>query len=284
MQPALSYLKKRIIRIYPPFIVISVFLLVAYSIFPQLSEGDRKIGIVTSLLLIPTSPLDPALSVSWTLMHEMLFYAVFLTFYFNIIFFYGVLLSWAFLILLSNFCWPHDPTSMSAFLLNTHNIQFLFGIFSAIVVQRNRLHYMYFLAGVIMMVLFIAGWQAQIITYVSSPLSTVYLGCCFMFIVIGLCSVEEKVSYPSWLLFLGASSYSIYLIHNPVISLLNRIAQKIYIYVKLPSEVFFLFIAMVSIGIGIGYYFLWERPSLKYLKSKFCSKAVQGVAPPHAST
>lgn len=279
VQSALSYFKKRIIRIYPPFIVISVVLLAVYSIFPQLSAADRKIGIMTSMLLIPTPPFDPALSVSWTLMHEMLFYVVFLIYYSNRTFFYGVISSWALLILLSNFCWTSGPVSMSAFLLHTHNIQFLFGIFSAIVVQRNRQHYMYLLAGMLMLMLmlFIAGWQVQIIKFISPPLLTVYLGFCFMFVVIGLCSIEKKVSYPEMLFFMGTASYSIYLIHNPVISLLNRLARKIYVHVKLPPEVFFLFIAIISIGVGIGYYFLWERPSLKYLKSKSCSKAVQGA-------
>ena len=80
---ALLYCKKRIIRIYPPFILISIVLLVVYSTYPSLSDSGRSIGVITSIFLIPTPPLSPALSVSWTLMHEMLFYTVFISLYFN---------------------------------------------------------------------------------------------------------------------------------------------------------------------------------------------------------
>ena len=169
----------------------------------------------------------------------------------------------------------NDTASVNAFLFNAHNIQFLFGIFSAIIVRRGGRHYVYLLIGVFMLMAFIVVRQLLFIEYVSSSMLTVYLGCCFMFFVTGLCSIEEKVTYPETLFFLGTASYSIYLIHNPAISLLNRIAQKIYFQIKLPSEIFFFFVAILSIMLGIAYYFLWEKPSLEYLKSKFLVKGSQ---------
>ena len=72
-QSARTYFTKRLIRIYPPYLPISISLLVLYALFPDLSHGNRDVGILPSLLLVPTEK-SPALSVSWSLMHEMLFY------------------------------------------------------------------------------------------------------------------------------------------------------------------------------------------------------------------
>lgn len=80
LESAKIYFWKRFIRIYPPFILISVVLLIAYTLMPNLSHSDREISILSSLFLVPTQG-SPALSVSWTLMHELLFYILFLCFF-----------------------------------------------------------------------------------------------------------------------------------------------------------------------------------------------------------
>ena len=77
-----AYLYKRFVRIWPPFILVSIVILLAYNLFPSLSQSDRDISILSSLILVPQEGASPALSVSWTLMHEMLFYFLFLISYF----------------------------------------------------------------------------------------------------------------------------------------------------------------------------------------------------------
>jgi len=180
---ASSYIKKRLIRIYPPFIIISLVLLVAYSIFPHLSGSNREIGVVTSLFLIPTPALDPALSVSWTLMHEMLFYVIFVSLYFNRLFLHGFLVFWSILIIVLNLIWVDDGLMLN-FILNPHNLQFLFGIVAAIIVKQNKQKNVYLFVGLLMFFVYIASHHYGIIANFSNLVLKIYLGFCFMFIVI----------------------------------------------------------------------------------------------------
>ena len=262
---AVSYTKKRLIRIYPPFILISVVLLLSYTVLPGVSENNRDIGIITSLFLIPTPPLNPALSVSWTLMHEMLFYSVFLILFASRNILHACFVAWGFAIAFINLIGVEDGI-LRNFFLNPHNLQFLFGVVAANFVKKEKQNGLFMAIGLVMLAAYLIAHQYHVVGNASALMLKAYLGICFMFIVIGLCSVESRVRYPDYLIFLGAASYSVYLIHNPVISLANRIAHKIYHQAALMPEVFFVFTATLGLMSGIVYYLLWERPSLQYLK------------------
>lgn len=73
---------KRFLRLYPPFILISLIMLSAYSFLPFFETNDRNISLISTIFLIPDPFGEPALTVSWTLMHELLFYLIFIVFYF----------------------------------------------------------------------------------------------------------------------------------------------------------------------------------------------------------
>ncbi|WP_309498689.1 acyltransferase family protein [Sulfurovum sp.] len=74
------------------------------------------------------------------------------------------------------------------------------------------------------------------------------------------------------LLLLGAASYSIYLIHNPLISVLNRIVQKLNMQAWVYPEVTYLMIVTLSIFVGIVFHLLIEKPVLQYFRNKFLKK------------
>ena len=77
----LRYILKRVTRIYPPYLPISITLIAFYKLMPELSaSGGREYSLMSSFLLIP-SDLPPALPVAWTLIHEMIFYTFFLLFF-----------------------------------------------------------------------------------------------------------------------------------------------------------------------------------------------------------
>lgn len=71
-----DYASARLIRIYVPYLPIGLAVLLAYQLFPGLSAAERSPSLLTSLTLLPAAN-PPALSVAWTLVHELLFYAVF---------------------------------------------------------------------------------------------------------------------------------------------------------------------------------------------------------------
>jgi len=65
---------------------------------------------------------------------------------------------------------------------------------------------------------------------------------------------------PRLLIPLGAASYSIYLLRNPAISSLNRIAALIHQRLQLPADILFLTFVALAVMIGIDYHLTWERP------------------------
>jgi exopolysaccharide production protein ExoZ len=75
------YAFKRLVRIFPPYLPLSIGMIALYAALPGFSaSGGREFSWVSSLLLLPADQ-PPALSVAWTLVHEMQFYTVFLLFF-----------------------------------------------------------------------------------------------------------------------------------------------------------------------------------------------------------
>ena len=72
------YFLKRIIRIYPIYILLTLLLLPFWLIFDSSGEQYHReiVPLIKSLFLIPQSHF-PHIGVAWTLTHEMLFYIVF---------------------------------------------------------------------------------------------------------------------------------------------------------------------------------------------------------------
>ncbi len=265
-----KYFIKRIIRIYPPFIPISALLLLVTLYYPDIAKGSREIGILPSIFLIPTKHF-PALDVAWTLMHEMLFYIFFSLYFFCRNFF--VLISALWVILILNIDNASD-NYLFDFLLNVHNVQFFFGVTVAFAVYNyNKLYKELFAVGVILIILFIFGsyFQLDNVVYKNYSVKTIYLGMSFSFIVYGIYGIDRylSISYPFIFIFLGSASYSIYLIHYPLVSVFNRITSLLYPQIISMHHLIFIIIVFLCICLGILYHLFYEKKVTHYLRSKF---------------
>ena len=272
-ESSLLFLKKRIIKIYPPFILISIISLISYKIFPNLSAANRNIGIITSIFLFPTPPLDPALTISWTLMHQMMFYIIFITIYIKKTLFHITFILWGLMIVFFSFI-PFEGI-IKTFFFNPYNLQFLIGIIAAKIIISDRDGKPLIYLGFIMLLFFIytPNFNIEETLIFYQLLEKIYLGLCFMFIIIGLTSINTRIKYPKFLISLGSASYSIYLIHNPVISILNRIAFKVHGTVAIIPEILFIIISGLCILAGLLYYVIFEKPISKVLHDKFLSSS-----------
>lgn len=274
--PALTYAKKRFIRLYPPFILISLLMYLAYTLAPSLSMGTREIGMVPSFLLIPDPIQKPALSVSWTLMHELLFYSIFCIYFISPKILKAVAAVWAIAILV--YAKIGTGSFWLNFLLSMHNLEFVMGMLvagltSKLKVQSVKTYSALIITGILMIVFFIM--RPDIFDH--NDFSTLYIGAGFALTTLGLVLFESqnrsKKINSKTLLFLGSASYSIYLVHNPALSILNRIAGKITAACPwIPIDVLFLLTAAAATGVGIIYYFLWEKPILKFFKKTLLPK------------
>ncbi len=275
------YLIKRVIRIYAPYLPISLFLLWAYYFFSGSITVPRDIGLITSLLLLPTPPLEPVLTVAWTLLHEVLFYFVFLVFFISRKGFILFSLIWGGMIILGNTLFSPN-NDLVRFFLSPYNIEFILGVLSALLVRRSKISIKFLWIGLALIILFILN-KDIFSGELPEPSSSMFLvgrlllGVGFMLIVLGICALESRVEYPRFLVYLGAASYSLYLVHNPVISVANRLSRY---YAEsfglLPPEFFFLFALCCSLLAGLLYYRLWESPVVTWVYKKINSKNRSG--------
>lgn len=261
-----KYTFKRLLRIFPAYIPISLLMIASYYSMPTLSAaGGRQFSILSSLLLIP-SALPPALSVAWTLIHELLFYILFLSFFISRKFFSIALMIWAIGISLSNYFdfidgWLKYPFSIL-------NLEFMFGVLSAWYIKSKQEFlnpYFCIWFGIVISLVsltFIFNYQIQIFRLALA------LG--LSFIVVGYAIIETinpLIFWSGWLL-MGNASYSIYLIHNPLLSITQRLISK----TQAHWSVAMLLGVCFSVIFGISYYFLIEKTAIDFSRKKLILK------------
>jgi len=133
-EDAWRYAKSRCLRIYVPYLPISLAMITVLTLFPALSAGDREgIHLLESLLLVPGNG-EPALTVAWTLQHERVFYVLF-----GIGLFWLKRRTWIYL-------WALPIAALALFdvprwlviLAGTINLEFLFGVTACLLYQQER--------------------------------------------------------------------------------------------------------------------------------------------------
>jgi peptidoglycan/LPS O-acetylase OafA/YrhL len=99
--------------------------------------------------------------------------------------------------------------------------------------------------------------------------------------MVGFALWEKLVSLPwlGWLLLIGNASYLIYLIHNPLVSVTQRVAARI----GLDWAGCDVFGVVLSVLEGYVYYRLVERPSLDFFRKPLCPIRNDGVRAPAVS-
>tara|TARA_R110002049_G_scaffold241333_3_gene415191 strand:- start:7355 stop:8374 length:1020 start_codon:yes stop_codon:yes gene_type:complete len=261
---AKKFFGKRVHRIYIPYLPISLALILAYTAFPSLSQGEREWGLFTSLTLLPTSS-PPALSVAWTLVFEMMFYISFLVFYVSR-YFCLVIMVWTAATITSAILGSTDYMDGALFrtFLNPLILEFVAGMLAALLFKRMSPGY-WALPTLI-------GVSLSVCYFMIGDLHRALFGISLAPLVLGLALAETKFNFrpPSWALLLGAASYSIYLIHNPLQSLVARVASG--------SDNWTLtFFACFTSGIiaGILYHLWYEKPALRLFRFRDNRRTVQ---------
>ncbi len=81
-QPFIGFMRRRVARIYPAFIVVFIAYVLLSFAFPSESRipsdpSEAALYLLQNLLLLPgLFPIDPLITVAWSLSYEMLFYLV----------------------------------------------------------------------------------------------------------------------------------------------------------------------------------------------------------------
>ncbi len=259
-----SYGIKRFVRIFPPYWPISIALIISYLLLPNLSQGDRSgFSLLSSLLLLPAAQ-PPALSVAWTLIHEVLFYLIFCLFFISNRIFLIFVAAWV--LAMGASAWLGATTGLSPFparMLNPVNLEFVLGMgvacLTRVVSNRFAMAWIFLGCAVFVLMLF---WS-------FSEQHRILFGLPFSALVLGAVLRERQggLAMPRWLVLLGDASYSIYLIHNPLVSLTSRLVAR------LPGlatwGVGMLVGVVSSLVAGVLYHWLVEKPLIRQFRRQF---------------
>ena len=225
------YAFKRLVRIFPAYWPISLAIIALYATLPGFSNApDRNYSLISSLLLFPADD-PPALYVAWTLIHELMFYAVFLLFFISRRWLTAGLLTWAALILIGQ--QVSSPRGWLKYPLSVLNIEFMWGVLAAWAVKswtaRRRTADGW--CWVVVAGALVACFGLALIPIPEDP--GFYPRILFAFglalIIVGFSVYEQstKLHWPGLLLLMGNASYSIYLVHGPLLSVTQRLAGRL---------------------------------------------------------
>lgn len=277
-----SYIKKRIVRVYPTYWIVFLSVMGIALLSPQLRTTVPS-GIwlmVKSLLLLPVSDADPGgaplLTVSWTLRYEIFFYACFSLLLLSrwISIFAGIVL-----VGIYAFFWdaPHPPFPVDSFSFS-YVFLFVLGMIVALLVSNRRIVFghpkNYAIVGGI---LFAATALDTVLNLKFVTYKTLVYGVSSSLMIFGLVRIEangKTIGHQRWLQVLGGASYALYLIHYPMISILCKLAMAL----RMPSlgvigaTITFVVILGVCVISAVAFHRFLEIPLSKHLKAYLVEK------------
>ena len=269
------YITKRAFRIFPIYWVVSIALLASYTLLPGLSAGPREdFSLLSSLLLLPGAT-PPALNVAWTLIHELMFYMVFVCFFISNRLFIIFVSGWMLAIAADTWLFGFSPQvdgfipqiyndtthAFLAYFLNPLNLEFMLGMGTAYLARRvanNHVSTWIFFGGFLIFGLLLLWPFAQCCRMVFGlPFAALVLGAVWL-------ERQNKLFLPHWLIILGDASYSIYLIHNPLVSLTSRLVK----HLGFTSWEFGILIDVIaSVIVGVLFHLFVEKPLMRLFRT-----------------
>jgi exopolysaccharide production protein ExoZ len=268
------YVGKRFARIYPTLWAVTIpFIFVSYaansgSAPPHLN--DRIVAALSSLSLVPSSLL-PLPVVVWTLRHEVFFYTLFVSLLVKPILGAILLAIWGSVCLLYFVTTPPDSFPMG-FLFSPYNLEFLVGILCACFAKHFRipLPHLVLTLGIVLFI-YAAIVSDNTVQPSSHPTWLVanpnrqliaLFSCASALMIIGASrlDMENMLDPPKYLVMMGAASYSIYLVHVPVVSATCKILKAFNSSVPIAPFLAFLVVALVALTAGILFHLYVEKP------------------------
>jgi peptidoglycan/LPS O-acetylase OafA/YrhL len=230
-----QFLYHRITRIYPLYWFYSSLVLCVYLIQPTLvnSSVGNQVNIISSYLLLPQD-LPPLINVGWTLILEMYFYFVFalLLLLPKEKFLFGIIAWGSSLVIIDNYFNYLNETN-NPFLYYYANpliLEFIGGCLIAIMYKRQYLFGSPLFFALLSFFLWILGYYyfQELLSgdmTKNSWLRVFVFGVPAMLAVYASILFEKKEGalMPRWLRSIGDASYSIYLSHLLVLTVIGKI-------------------------------------------------------------
>ena len=277
------FLLKRFTRLYPIYWVVCLAIIPVYFLNHSYGLGYERepAVIIKSLLLIPQIRY-PILNVAWSLSFEVWFYALF-----------GLAILWGRRISVASYgCWIACVLILFvggffnrafvapfplAFILSRFNLEFSLGCLAAYIVMIGPLkHPSWWLWGGAVFFVTAGLFDKPLRQLLGMHHEVLSYGLASVMLVLGAASGElsSMKMVPSWLVYLGDASYSIYLTHYLSLSVLMKLLAVLHIGSAVTLPFLVTLMAIIAIGLGCLCYSLLERPLLNSLKTRLLPKRV----------
>lgn len=266
-----SYLKKyafnRVIRIYIPYWPVGIAMLLLYHIFPSMSNSDRSVSWITSLLLVPHG--NPALSVAWTLVFEMFFYIIYSLNFFSRKWWYIALAVWITGIVGRAVSGITFDNAFLNLIFNLYNLEFILGVFTAYLVRSQVVTKANYWSFIIPTGIFMVFLVMKYTSFNLFPFSQnlIFALAAAGLVWVGAVAFTKKINEKNIWMMLGNSSYSLYLLHNPLQSFLVRLVPSVNVQILIMLQ--FLAVVFLCCVISYVYYLIFEKHLMNFVKKKF---------------
>lgn len=271
-----SYIKKRIIRIYPIYWVVILFFLGIQLLLPEFYKTGFSFtlyNIFSTLFLFPNHFMVNG--VSWSLSYELFFYLMFI----SLFFFKKKAILWSFIaytvcLFFFNFFLFQGSSYLSVweFIFSPMNLEFIGGVIIGNIygkislIQGKRL----LSIGIILFVISASLVNAGIFIFGSSIDRVIFFGWSSFLIVLGIVAIETKITIEkrkiNKLVLLGDASYSLYLIHLPILVAAFKIYKFFDAFAYLNVTLFACFVSILIVLSGIFFYIYIEKPLVTSLR------------------
>jgi exopolysaccharide production protein ExoZ len=276
------FIYKRVVRIFPVYLLYSaIFLFLIYFGFGDVSNLPKTISDwVSTIMLIKLSSFTPPINPSWTLIHEVAFYAVFITLLLNRVFGVLAFAAWAVLIVLYQFFGfiPKGPVFDTYF--SIANFDFIIGMFSYHVWKRGAV-FEGVVCGVVGGVAMTIGFVLQQFgadLRILWPVFGIGFGGC----LVGVAMYESR--HPriklTLLTALGGASYTIYLVHEHIMSVSLKIVYGSGIHRYISPGATYLLVFLITVFVCYLSYKFIEVPLSKFVRQRFEGGVSKGNSGP----
>jgi len=273
------WLTSRFIRIYPLYMLVTLFAITIWFIKPSMTmgSGEQTWGsVLASLFILPQAGV-PLVFVGWTVEHEVLFYLI----VFGVATLGGKMKAllatmgvFSLLAVLRFFLKTSYPMLdfWDYHFLSLFMVEFLIGalIFQFRAHLQRLGHVGPIIFGIALVLLGRIVVEPSHINY--EPLSRVLIfGCAYGLILLGFINREKasnnRPSHRPFIAYVGDASYSIYLLHPFCLSLGGKIlnAQHVEGYVAIMSV---MLLGLLTLAAGMAFYHLIEKPFLQAMKRR----------------
>ena len=260
-----SYATKRFLRIYPIYWIVLVGLIPVYVIAPDFGDGNElePLTLLSSFSLVHLGTASVLLVVSWTLFYEIVFYVAFASLILDRRVGVLVLGAWWSAAVLRLAFGGASPAAgpLPLYPVSPFALLFAFGMAAAWLFRRSALRSPGLLASV-GATLFVANGLIDVYHPIVREAFVSVLAGLFAAVALGgFAELERRgrIRVPAALALVGDASYSIYLVHFPVLSLAAKVALHPMLRVLPPLAVELSFV-LIAIGVGLVFHLLIERP------------------------